>query len=71
METIKINPTTILKGVNKMKNKEIQRMVDLYDKLIDDIWNQTDFMTDEEADEYHKLIEKYRVAGYPEMEEEK
>ena len=54
-----------------MERKRIQRMMDLYDKLIYDIWNQTEYMSKEEDEELSQLCKEYHVAGYPEMEDEK
>ena len=46
-----------------MEDEKIRRMVELYQKEMDDIWNETSRMTTEEFDEYYKLIELFRQAN--------
>ena len=42
-----------------MKTKDINRMLELYDKKTNDTWNGTKNMTTEEEKEYQKLVEYF------------
>lgn len=50
---------TFVKEELNMKTKDINRMLELYDKKTNDTWNGTKNMTTEEEKEYQKLVEYF------------